>query len=119
MADHLIPSNVLLYSIYKSLAMSQEKNEMFDIALESYRAAFRYTSDNADQMELYYAMANLSDKELKNNYMAIAYYREYRRCLFNYQNSLTDEKEVDEIETKLTALDEYIQSLTEETKGSN
>jgi len=118
MAENLVPSDALLYSLYKSLAMSQEKNGAFDIALESYHKALRYAFDNADQMDLYYAMANLSDKELKNYFMAIANYKEYRRCLFNYQSSLTDDKEVGEIENKLTALDEYIKSLTVEAEKS-
>ena len=116
MVVNLVPSNALLYSLYKSLAMSQEKNGALDAALGSYYTAFRYASDNADQMALYFAMANLSDKELKNYFMAISYYKEYRRCLLNYQNSLTDEKEVGEIETKLTALDEYLKSLMGEAE---
>jgi len=118
MVDNLVPSNTLLFNLYKSLAMSQEKSGAFDIALDTYRRSFRYASDNADQMDLYYAMANLSDKELKNYFMAVAYYKEYRRCLFNYQSSLTDDKEVGEIETKLTALDEYIKSLMVEGEKS-
>ena len=49
---------------------------------------------------------------------SIAYYREYRLCLFNYQSSLTDDEAVNEVETKLTALDEYIKSLMIEGEKS-
>jgi len=118
MVENLAPSDVLLYTLYKSLAMAQEKNETFDNALEAYRKAMSYTQDNEERMDLFFSMATMLDKELKNYFMAVDYYKEYRRCLFNYQNSLTDEKEVGEIETKLTALDEHIKSLTEEAEKS-
>jgi tetratricopeptide (TPR) repeat protein len=115
MIENLIPSNVLVYGVYKGLAMANEKNGTFELAMRNYSKALGYTQDNSDKMELYYAMATLLDKELKNYLRALYYYKEYRLCLFNYQSSLKDEQEIDEIESKLTALDEYIKQLTEDT----
>ena len=116
MADNLVPSDVLLFTLYKSLAMAQEKNGASKKSLETYMAALKYASDNVSKMELFYAMANLFENEIKDYYNAIACYKEYRLCLFNYQGSLKDEetKEIDEIEIKLKALDEHIAKLTEE-----
>ena len=118
MVENLVPSDVLLFNLYKNLAMAQEKNGMFDNALETYNLALRRTLDNNDNMELFFSMANIFDKDLKNYSTAIVYYKEYRRCLFNYRNSLTDEKEINEIENKLTALDEYIRKLTEDVENN-
>lgn len=115
MVNNMVSSEALLFTLYKSLAMAQEKNGAFDSALENYRLALGHTEDNNDKMELFFSIANLSDKELKNNMMAIAYYKEYRRCLFNYQNSLKDEQvdEIKDIESKLAALDAYIKQLSD------
>jgi len=115
MAENLVPSDVLIFSLYKSLAMAQEKNGTFEDALETYLKALSHTQDNNDKMGLFFSMATIADKELKTYNSAIYYYKEYRRCLFNYQNSLKDEQkdEIAEVESKLTALDEYIKQLTE------
>jgi len=117
MAENLVPSDVLLFTLYKSLAMAQEKNGAFNEALFNYQKALGNTMDNTDRMELFFSMALLSDKETKNYQQTIAFYKEYRLCLFNYQNSLKDEQkdEIAEVESKLTALDEYIKQLTEYT----
>jgi len=113
MVDKLVPSDVLLFNLYKSLAMAQEKSGMFDMAMDTYRKALGWTEDNKDKMELFFSMATISEHEFKNNPMAIDYYKEYRRCLFNYENSLDEEEQdsINGIESKLKALDEYIQSL--------
>ncbi|MCL1934740.1 MAG: tetratricopeptide repeat protein [Candidatus Azobacteroides sp.] len=110
--EKLTSSDVLLCNINKELAVTYEKNGAFDYALEAYHTALNYARDNTEKMELYYSMAVLSENELKNYTPAVAYYKEYRRCLFNYQSSLTDEQEINEIESKLTALDEHIEQLT-------
>ena len=112
--EKIIPADALLFNIYKELATAHEKNGTFSSALEAYLKALHYTEDNKDKMELFYAMATLTDKELKNYTQAIVFYKQYRLCLFNYQNSLKDEQEIKETESKLTALDEYIKQLTEE-----
>ena len=114
LVEKIVPSRVLLFSVYKELALAYEKNGTFEEASRAYNSALNYAKDNKDNMELYFSMATITDKELKNTMLAVYYYKEYRRCLFNYQSSLTDEKEIDEIEFKLTALDEYIRLLTEE-----
>ena len=116
MVDNLVPPDVLLSTLYKSLAMAQEKNEAFIDALNTYTTALKYASENTRRMDLFYSMATLSDHKLKNYTQAIAYYKQYRLCLFNYQNSLENEQEINKIETTLTTLDEYILSLTEKTK---
>ena len=111
-ADKLIPPDVLVYTLYKGLAMAYEKNGAFDSALESYHKALKYTDDNKDKMEIFFALATMTETELKNYVQAIDYYRQYRLSLFNYQNSLKDEQEIKEIETKLIALDKHIQELS-------
>lgn len=114
MTEKLVPSDVLLYNLYKDLAMAQEKAGAFESAVRYYVKALKYTQDNPAKMELYFSIATLADKELKNYVSAIINYKQYRFCLFNYQNSLKDEQEISEIESKLTALDEYIAKLMEE-----
>jgi len=116
MVDNMIPSDALLFTLYKSLAMAQNLNGAFANALETFQKALDYTQDNNDKMGLFFSMALLSDKELKDYDEAIYYYKEYRRSLFNYQNSLKDEQkdEIDDVESKLSALDDYIKQLTEE-----
>ena len=114
--EKTIPSDALLYTLYKETAMAYEKNGAFQNAIQAYYSAISRAQNNTNKMELYYAMAILSENELKDYVQAIYFYKQYRLCLFNYQNSLKDEKEINEIESKLTALDEYIKQLTEETK---
>ena len=116
MVDNLVPSDVLVLTLYKSLAMAKEKDEAFIDALNLYSTALKYASDNTKKMDIYYLMATLSDKKLMNYTMAIPYYRQYRLCLFNYQNSLKDEQAINEIGSKLTTLDEYIRSLAEKAE---
>jgi len=113
MAEKITPSNTLLYTVYKELAMASEKNGEFRNALSAFEIASRYASDNNSNMELSYAIANLYENELMNYSLAVVYYRQYRLCLFNYQNSLKDDKQkdIDEIEGKLSALDKHIDSL--------
>ena len=111
----LIPSDVLAYDIYIKLGMAQDKNGAFDSALEAYYKALNYTQDNKDKMDLFFTMATITETELKNYEQAIVYYKQYRLSLFNYQTSLKDEKEIKEVEAKLTALDEHIRELTEKT----
>ena len=109
----------MLFNVYKDLALAHEKNGSFQKALGAYSTAVRYTQNNNTKMELYFSMATIADKELKNYHMAVILYKEYRVCLFNYQNSLKDEKEIEEIESKLESLDEYIKLLTEEAMKKN
>jgi len=114
--DKINPSNTLLFSINKEFALALEKNGEFQRAINTYNSALRYTTSNNNRMDIFFLMATISEKELKNYYAAVSYYKQYRLCLFNYQSSLTDDKEIDEIENKLTALDEYIKYLTEESE---
>ena len=109
-------SNFLLFTTNKELAMALEKNGEFQNAIDAYSAALRFSQNNNDRMELYFSMAQIWDKELKNYYNAISSYRQYRVTLDNYLDSLKDEREINEVETKLTALDEYIKLLTEEVE---
>jgi len=109
--EKLTSSDALLCNVNKELALAYEKDGSFNRALEAYSTALRYTQNNEDKMGLFYAMAKISDEDIKNYNAALAYYREYRLCLFNYQSSLTDEQKINEIESKLTALDEYIKQL--------
>jgi tetratricopeptide (TPR) repeat protein len=115
-----IPSPVLFYLFYNGLAMAYEQNEEFNNAVKTYIEAIRYTKDNNTKMALYYKIAILSDEKLMNYNQAISYYRKYRLSLFNYQYSLKDEQEqeINEIELKLNALDEYIKQLTEKNKAA-
>jgi len=118
MVEKMVPSDILVYTIYKELAMALEKNQNFPDAINSYETALNYTSDNADKMDVYYSIATIMEKKLKNYGMAALYYSQYRTTLLNYQNSLKDDEQdkINEIETKLTALDKYIESLREEAK---
>ena len=116
MIDKTIPSNKLVYSIYKELAMIYEKHRDFQFALSNYQKTLGYTQENTERMELFFRIASLLDNELNEYTSAIYHYREYRRCLFNYQNALKDEHEINDIESKLTALDEYIRSLAEKAE---
>jgi tetratricopeptide (TPR) repeat protein len=111
------PANDLLYHLYKDLAMALEKSGAFQDAVPAYSKASSYTNINTDKMELYYAMATLADNELKDYRSAVPLYMSYRLCLFNYQSSLKDDQAINEIESKLTALDEYIKQLTEKAKN--
>jgi tetratricopeptide (TPR) repeat protein len=115
--ENLVQSDALLFTLYKELAMSQDKSEAFHDALKTYQTAFKYTNDNKDRMALYYLMAVAADEGLKEYDRALTYYRLYRTTLINYRYSLKEDKqqEIDEIESKLTALDEYIKQLTEES----
>ena len=110
--DKLIPTDVMVRNLYKGLAASLEKKGDFDSAWEAYHKALNQTEDNKDKMEIFFAMAVMADTELKNYEQAVVYYKQYRLCLFNYQNSLKDEKEISEVESKLTALDQHIKELT-------
>jgi tetratricopeptide (TPR) repeat protein len=114
MAERLTSSEALLYAVYKGLAEAYEKNGAFQRALDTYETTLKYASDNKDKMEVNYQMALIIDKELKDNNLAILHYQRYRTSLFNYQNSLTDESEIQDVETRLIALDEYIDSLKKE-----
>jgi len=111
-----MPSPGLFYSVYYDLALAYEKNEAFESAVEFYLNALSYAWDNMNKLELYYKIANLSDEKLHEYETAIAYYKQYRVFLYNYRNSLKAEKEINEIDSKLKALDEYILRLTEEAK---
>ena len=114
--DKIVPSDILLYSVYKNLAFSYEKNEAFEDAIKAFQTTLRYIKNDNDRLELIYSMANIYDKELKNYTQALSYYKQYRAFLFNYRASLKDEQEINEIGNKLTALEEYIKFLTEEVE---
>jgi len=116
MIDKTIPSNKLVYNIYKELAMTYEKNRDFQLAADNYLKTLNFTQDNTEKMDIYFRIASLLDKDLRKYTSAVYYYKEYRRCLVNYQYSLKSEQEISEVETRLTALDEYIQSLTEKAE---
>jgi len=114
--ENITPSNTLFYNSYKDLALSCEKNGEFDRAISAYTSTLRYAQNNNERMELYYSIANIYDKELKNYISAVSYYKQYRLALFNYQTSLKSEEEINDIESKLTSLDEYLKLLTEEAE---
>ena len=112
----ITPSDTELYGANKGLALAYEKTGEFNRAVGAYQATLRFVTSNQEKMELLYTMATIADKELKQYFAAVSYYEQYRLCLFNYQNSLKDEKDIDEIEEKLTALDEYIKFLKSENE---
>ena len=118
-----IPNRNLLYFIHYDLAMSYEQNKEFDKAATFYSGAASYNNsfDNNSKMALYYKIATLYDEKLMNYILAIGYYRQYRVCLFNYQNSFKEEQEqeINEVEIKLIALDKYIEELVEKVKLKN
>jgi tetratricopeptide (TPR) repeat protein len=116
--DNLIPQDRLISILFVSLAKAYEKNESFHEAIEAYREAIRYTPHNNNRMEIYYAMAVVADEGLKDNDLALNYYKQYRLSLFNYQVSLQEDEQekIDEVKSKLAALDEYIWRLNEETR---
>ena len=114
--DKIVPSDVLLYGVHKNLALSYEKDGAFEDAIKTYQTALRYTQNNSDKLELFYSMAAIYDKELKDYNSAVYFYKQYYTCLFTYQSSLKDERKINEIGTKLTELEEYIKFLTEEVE---
>lgn len=106
----------LFYNVYNDMATAYEKNEEYKSAVEFYLKTLSYTSaGNNNRMALYYKIATLSNEKLNDYATAIAYCKLYRDTLLNYQKSLEDEKEINEIESKITALNEYIKQLTEKT----
>jgi len=111
--ETITPSTILLFNSNKELAFAYEKTESFNKAFQYYQTALGLTQDNNFRMELFFSLATIADKELKYYPSAINYYTQYHTTLLNYQGSLTDEQEINEIESKLTALGEYIKLLKE------
>ena len=110
-----MPSPALFYNFYNDLASAYEKKEEYKDAVEFYLKALSYTNNdtnNKNRMALNYKIATLSDEKLHDYETAIAYYRVYKGNLLNYKKSLNNEQEINEIDSKLAALDEYIGQLT-------
>ena len=117
--DIITPSKTLLYDSHKGLAFSHEKDGNFRKAVGAYNTTLSFTQKNNERMELLYSMATISDKKLKDYMNAVYFYKQYYSCLLNFQNSLKDEKEIKENESKLIALEEYIRQLEAEVKKNN
>jgi tetratricopeptide (TPR) repeat protein len=112
LVERATPNRNALFIYHKELGKSCEKNKMYADAVRIYHLAIPYITDNVKGMELYYALATLCENELKAYTEAINYYKQYRLSLFNYQGSLTDEKEIEEMELKINELDKHIRQLT-------
>ena len=117
--DIITPSKTLLYDSHKGLGFAHEKEGDFIKAIGAYNTTLSFTQKNNERMELLYSMATISDKELKDYMNAVYFYKQYYTCLLNFQNSLKDEKEIKENESKLIALEEYIRQLEAEVKKNN
>ena len=117
--EKITTPNILFYNAHKDLAQAYENNKDFRKAVGSYNNALRFTDNNDNKMELLYPAATIADKELKEYNYALYLYKQYQVCLFNYLNSLQDENDINETQSKLTALDEYINQLEAEVKKNN
>jgi tetratricopeptide (TPR) repeat protein len=108
----VIPPYKALHTYYKNLAESYTENKEIQPAIENYKKALIYASDNQD-MELLFLIADLYDLHVRDYELAIDYYKQYRESLLRYQQFLTKQDNVNkaavaDISDKLKYLDERI-----------
>jgi tetratricopeptide (TPR) repeat protein len=111
--DRLTSNGNLHFLVLKGMGMSLEGNGTYQDAMSFYKQAIQKTQFIDDQMDVYYRLANICENGMKDYNQTLFYYGKYRLSLFNYQNSLKDEADIEEIEQKLIALDEHIRKLKE------
>ena len=109
------PNRNTLYTYHRGLGDSFKSMGMFQEAYTGYMDALHYANTH-QCMELYYLIADVCERELKDFRIALHYYERYKSSLSGYKWMLAEAEvpdtiEIKGIEQKLISLDEHIDSL--------
>jgi tetratricopeptide (TPR) repeat protein len=133
LVQRILPNKLMLYTAYKGLGLAYQKNEMFQEAYSGYVVALQYAS-YIQSWELYYTLGNLSYYDIEDYNTAIFHYEKYKASLMSYLNALKTEmekeenkdenreekdKEIRDIEKKISALNQHIQTVLDVQKRYN
>jgi tetratricopeptide (TPR) repeat protein len=118
LVERAAPNRNALYTYYKGLGMACEKDCLFQNAYSNYMAALQYAT-SFQSMELYYLIAQICENELKDYSIVNYYYERYKLSLNDYTYFLKNEETgnavlIKEMEEKIRALENHIQSLKKE-----
>lgn len=110
----LIPSDMQLYLNYRGLAIGYENTENYTEASNNYVKALEYATTD-QRMYVLYPLAKMYEVKLGNKESALMYYNLYRSSLIGHltflKNNENPQSEINEVEEKLTALEEHIEEL--------
>jgi len=111
--QRVVLPNYILYTYYKKLADSYAKNKDYLFAIENYKKALLYFSENQD-MELLFNLADIYDIQLHNYEMALNYYKQYRESLIKYLQLLTAKDNINENKDEVEGVSRRIENLDEQ-----
>lgn len=115
--NRVIPKHSSLYLYYRGLATAYADNEEYEKAIERYKKAIGYGSEN-QQALMRIAIAELYDYNLKDQDNALIYYKLYQADLQRYIDKLKDAEvvnpnQINDAERRLRALNQYIEYIDE------
>lgn len=116
--DKVVPADFTLYQYYRNMAIAYEGKNEFSEAVEFYKMAVAYASEN-QKMYLYYTIVSIYDVDLKLPKESLEYYILYKDSLQAYYENLlkttdqdnTTRGEIAVTRNKLDALDKHISRL--------
>jgi tetratricopeptide (TPR) repeat protein len=119
----VIPEYSILYAYYKKLAESYNQNKDYQSAIDNYKKALIYCSDNQN-INLLFNLADIYDIQMHEYDIALDFYKQYKKSLVSYFQFLSNqndpnEKEIESVSDRIKNLDEHIIYLEDKVKIKN